>query len=319
MIAGHDTTAGFLNFFLYKDQSLFNAYISLSPEFPFAMEDIIPLRLSILSQPLFYYQSTADGDIKKMQEKIRKLDQDIKAVKLPNVNYRFDEFKETSHYSLVLHSIPNALAQIFSIYPPISVAEFNDKIATLPSGYVSYLSNKYKTIEDILEMRIPIRINDFKAIEAAIMKNKAYDELEDLSKLARSNYPKSMLADYEIALMHEKKGDNKKAEKYYMDAFQKEEIGSLTRTMMHEKAKVLKATFTKEKKEKKKVRDLEPEEESEEPANDTPANVDPDTEVPVSDVPTSAPTTEEPATDVPATEVPEGEVPTEPIKEEPKP
>jgi uncharacterized protein len=32
IIAGHDVTAGFINFFLYKDIPLFNAYISLSPE-----------------------------------------------------------------------------------------------------------------------------------------------------------------------------------------------------------------------------------------------------------------------------------------------
>ena len=31
MIAGHDTTAGFLNFYLYKDTQFFNAYISLAP------------------------------------------------------------------------------------------------------------------------------------------------------------------------------------------------------------------------------------------------------------------------------------------------
>jgi hypothetical protein len=29
MIAGHDTTAGFLNFYLLKENPLFNAYISL--------------------------------------------------------------------------------------------------------------------------------------------------------------------------------------------------------------------------------------------------------------------------------------------------
>ena len=34
IIAGHDTTAAFLNFFLYKDNPIFNAYICLSPELP---------------------------------------------------------------------------------------------------------------------------------------------------------------------------------------------------------------------------------------------------------------------------------------------
>ncbi len=34
LIAGHDITAGFLNIFLYKDDPIFDAYISLSPELP---------------------------------------------------------------------------------------------------------------------------------------------------------------------------------------------------------------------------------------------------------------------------------------------
>jgi hypothetical protein len=38
MIAGHDTTAGFINFYLYKENPLFNAYISLSPELDPGME-----------------------------------------------------------------------------------------------------------------------------------------------------------------------------------------------------------------------------------------------------------------------------------------
>jgi hypothetical protein len=46
----------------------------------------------------------------------------------------------------------------------------------LKEGYVDYLTNKY-SIPDKLGLRIPIRINDFKAIEAAILKNKAYEEL----------------------------------------------------------------------------------------------------------------------------------------------
>src|SRR5690606_24248995 len=78
IIAGHDVTAGFLNFYLYKDQPLFTAYISLSPELPAEMETRIPQRLAALDQLIFYYQSTADGDVKKMQKRIRDLDENAK-------------------------------------------------------------------------------------------------------------------------------------------------------------------------------------------------------------------------------------------------
>jgi predicted alpha/beta superfamily hydrolase len=249
IIAGHDVTAGFLNFYLYKDQPIFNAYISLSPEFPPQMEEIIPQRLSALNQPIFYYHAIADGDLKTTQERITKLDSAAATIKKPNLNYLFDTFKGASHYSLVLHAIPDALYQFFGVYQPISVSEFNQKIAILPSGYVDYLIKKYDVIENSFAIKMPIRINDFKAIEAAILKNKAYNELDALSNLAQKNYPKSMLADYELGLMFEKNGDNRKALKYYQTAYQKDEIGDLTKDMMLNKVDDLKKGFTKNGKE----------------------------------------------------------------------
>ena len=240
IIAGHDTTAGFLNFFLYKDQPLFDAYISMSPELAPGMEEQIPERLSLIAQPIYYYHSTADGDVKKMQKRIQTLDEGAKKITKPTLNYRFDDFKGASHYSLVLQSIPDALYQFFEVYQPISTAEFDSKIVTMQAGYVDYLIKKYDVMEKSLNIKMPIRINDFRAIEAAIMKNKAYPELDKLADLAKKNYPKSMLADYEMAQMYEKTGDNKKAIKSYQTAYQKEEIGHLTKDMMLDKADELK-------------------------------------------------------------------------------
>jgi len=245
IIAGHDTTAGFLNFFLYKDAPIFNAYISLSPEFAPEMEDRIPEKLSKLKQPLFYYQSTGDGDIKKMLEPVRKLDENIKLIPNPLLNYKYDAFKGASHYSLVLYSIPSALYQIFDSYKPIFLSEYSEKIAVLQNGYVKYLTDKYDVITKTLGLKIPIRITDFKAIEAAILKNKAYPELEKLAVLARKNYPKSMLAEYELGLMYEKTGDAKKAAKAYQNASQQEEIGDLTKDMMFEKLDEMKSLTPK--------------------------------------------------------------------------
>lgn len=235
IIAGHDTTAGFLNFFLYKESPIFNGYISMSPELAPDMETRIPEIFSKLNQPIFYYHSTGDGDIKKLQEPIKKLDENIKPVINPLINYKYDSFKGASHYSLVLYSIPSALYQIFDSYKPISSSEYSEKIAVLQSGYVDYLTNKYDNITKNLSLKIPVRINDFKAIEAAILKNKAYSELDKLADIAKKNYPKSMLADYELGLMYEKMDDAKKAAKSYQSASQKDEIGSLTKDMMFEK------------------------------------------------------------------------------------
>lgn len=240
IIAGHDVTAGFLNLFLYKNNPLFEAYISLSPELPKDMETRIPTQLSATKKPIFYYQSTADGDVKKMRELIKTLDTNIKVVQNPNLYYQFDDFKNASHYSLVLHSIPNALYHLFSAYQPISTSEFQEKIVTLQSDYVGYLTKKYDVIEKSYGIKMPIRVNDFKAIEAAILKNNAYAEFDQLSTLSKKSYPNAMLSQYHLGMLYEKTGDTKKAAKAYMNAYQMEEIGNLTKDFMLEKAEQMK-------------------------------------------------------------------------------
>lgn len=271
MIAGLDTTAGFLNCYLYKDNPIFDAYISMSPELPAGMEEQIPDRLNAIQKPIFYYHSSADGDVKKMRNRILALNELAKKINKPTLNYRFDDFKGASHYSLVLNSIPSALYQIFSVYQPISTTEFNEKIATLTSGYVDYLAKKYDVIDKSYALKLPIRLNDFKAIEAAILKNKAYDEFDKLAQLARKNYPKSMLADYEMGQMYEKKGDNARAVKSYLSAFQREEIGDLTKDMMIGRSEELKKSLPKKG---KKGKD-EPAVEETPPADTPPSEVIP--------------------------------------------
>jgi predicted alpha/beta superfamily hydrolase len=273
IIAGHDLTATFSNFFLYKENPLFNAYICLSPELPVNMENVLPEILTSTKMPLFYYLSTADGDEVKMQERIKTLDAKVMAAPNPNLNYKFEYFKETSHFSIVLHSVPTALYQIFTIAQPISINEYNTKIVTLNGGYVDYLKNKYDIIENSFGIKNPIRINDFKAIETAIIENKDYNELDALAVLADKSYPKSMLGDYELATMFEKKGDNPRAVRYYMSGFNKEEIADLTKDMMFAKAEELKKTFAKKPKIKGKVGQVEAKEEiiEETPAADAPA------------------------------------------------
>lgn len=121
VIAGHDTTAGFLNFYLYKDNPIFNGYISLAPEMAPEMENRIADRLSKLAKPVFYYQATGENDLAEINEKATELDTNIKAIPNQKFGYLNDTFKGASHYSLVIKAIPNALYFIFDGYQPISM------------------------------------------------------------------------------------------------------------------------------------------------------------------------------------------------------
>jgi uncharacterized protein len=235
IIAGHDITASFINFFLYKEIPLFNGYICLSPELAPKMEIRIPEKFAKVKEPFFYYLSAADGDITKIKEPIEKLAGNIKIANNPLVNLKYDVFKNSTHYSEVLYSIPNALYHIFEVYKPINSAEFKDKIAVLQSGYADYLENKYTTMSTVLGVDIPVRMNDFKVVENLILKNNLYDELEKMAQIANVHYPLAMLGEYELGLMYEKRGDPKRASKRYQNASQMQPIGELTKDLMYEK------------------------------------------------------------------------------------
>jgi predicted alpha/beta superfamily hydrolase len=241
IIAGHDTTAGFSNLYLYKDDPVFDAYISLSPDLPTEMENLLPLAMNQINKPIFFYLATADGDIKKLQTKIKKLNEGLVPVENPLFNYKFDDFKGATHYSLVLQGVPSALYQIFAVYQPITSLEYQEKLLTMESGQVQYLIDKYETIEKTLNIKMPMRLSDFKAIESAVISKKDYNALDELSILAEKQYPKSMLHDYYMALMYEKKGLYEKAKKNYLSAMQKEPIGDLNKDSMYEKAEQMKS------------------------------------------------------------------------------
>lgn len=236
VIAGHNITAGYINFFLYKDDPVFNAYIAFSPEMAPEMETRVPQMAAELKKPVFYYLATADGDIKPIRDKINTLNEGMKAVTNPKVRYFFDDFTDATHYSLVTYAIPNALYSIFSSYQPITSKEYQEKIVTLPSGYVEYLEQRYEMIEKELGVKMPVRLNDFRAIEAAIMKNGAHEELKDLAKLARKNYPKTVIGEYYEALYFEATGNFSRAKKTYLNSYTLEDIGSYTKDYMLKKA-----------------------------------------------------------------------------------
>ena len=65
MFVGYDITANFGNYFLFKDKSLFNSYLIISPVLATEMESRIPSRLSDLNQEIFDFFSSEN------EEKIR--------------------------------------------------------------------------------------------------------------------------------------------------------------------------------------------------------------------------------------------------------
>ncbi len=240
---GHDYTANFINYYLFKDPPLFNGYISLSPDLAPLLDERIPDRIPQIQTKTFYYLATGSDDIKDLKEISEMLDSSLKGLKSDNFDYSFDNFDGATHYSLVARAIPSALEKMFSVYRPISKEEYTDVLLKLETPISQYLIDKYKTIEDLFGLTNPIRENDFIATCKASEKRKQWESLRDIATMAKKQYPDTVLGDYYLARYYEETGDPKKAMRIFQGAYDKEEVEFITIDLMLDKADKIKDDF----------------------------------------------------------------------------
>lgn len=240
---GHGETANFINYFLLKDKPLFHAYINVSPFLAPDMLQYIPERLQQTQGKIFYYMATSNNDLKAIKEDTETLHNSLSALDNKNLLYEFDNFDGPSHYSNPAHALPNALESIFFVFQPISKKEYKERILTLETSPVEYLQEKYQMIEDLFSFKKQIIVNDFKAIAAAIEKTEKYDYYEALGKIARKEYPDTLLGHFYLARFYEESGKPKKAMKTYRSAYILSEIGGYTKDDMLSRAEAIKRDF----------------------------------------------------------------------------
>ena len=240
---GHDFTANFINYYLFKDPPLFNGYISLSPDLAPMMDERLPQRIPNIQSKVFYYMATGTDDIQDLMEISIALDKSLAPLKTDTFAYYFDNFEGATHYSLVARAIPSAMEKIFSVFRPISKQEYTDVLLKSETPISQYLIDKYKTIEDLFGLSNPIRVNDFLATAKACEKLKQWESLRTISSMAKKQYPDTVLGDYYLARYYEEVGEPKKAMRTYQGAFDKEEVDFITTDLMLDKADKIKEDF----------------------------------------------------------------------------
>ncbi|WP_132704685.1 alpha/beta hydrolase [Winogradskyella wandonensis] len=240
---GHGETANFINYYLIRQNPVFNAYVAISPDLAVDMESYVEEKLNAVEEKIFYYLAVSTTDIKHIAEASISLNNTLKSLQNTNLLYTFKEFEGATHYAMPAHAIPKALESIFFVFQPISKKEYNESILKLEGSPVEYLQEKYATIKDLFGIDKQILINDFKAVAAAIKKKQKWEYYEDLSKLAKKHYPDTVLPKYYLGLYQENIGESKKAMKTFQSAYILEEIGGITKDFMLEKAEQIKADF----------------------------------------------------------------------------
>ncbi len=243
VIVGHDFTSNFINYYLLKEKPLFRGYINLSPDLAPEMANRITTSLEKTTDPIWYYLATATEDISALREPILSFDAQLKNIDNKNLNYNFDNFQDATHYTLVGNAIPKAIEQIFEVYRPISIQDYNSILLQTSVSSYDYLVEKYETIESLFGIDKQIRLNDFMAVYNAMEKTRKWDELKDLAKLANDHYPKTMLGTYFDARYDEETGNPKRAMRSYQKAYGQDPISFLTVDFMLGKADQIKKDF----------------------------------------------------------------------------
>ncbi len=240
---GHDFTANFLNYYLFKDPPLLNGYINLSPDMAPLMDSRLVERIPKIQGKIFYYLATGSDDIKGLRESNEDLDKQLSTLKSTSFNYYFDNFDGATHYSLGARGIPNALEKIFSVYRPISKEEFSEVLLKMDTPISQYLIDKYKVIEDLFGIKNNIRVNDFIATATAAEKKSQWESLREIATLAKKQYPNTVLGDYYLGRYYEETGAPKKAMKTYQGGYNKEEVDSITIDKLLDRADKIKNDF----------------------------------------------------------------------------
>ena len=243
MLVGYDITANFGNFYLFKDVSLFNAFISISPLLAPEMETRVPTRLQEINQPIFYHliaEGISEGD----NSGVELLNKNMQQVKKDGLYYYFDKYDMADEVSVATYGIGKAWDRTFAMFRPISPKEYREQILTLQDKpVISYLETKYQTMQDLFGFRKKVALNDILATYAGIRKKEDYESLKPLSDLCKQEFPETMLGFYFEGEYYEQIGEPKKALKTFEKAFGMREIDFLTKEMALEKMDALKADF----------------------------------------------------------------------------
>lgn len=242
MFVGYDITANFGNFYLFKDNSFFNSFVSISPVLATEMENRVPERLSALDQTIFYnliVEKAPSDD----RQRILQMNHSINSIKKESLHYFFDEYEEADHESIAAYGISKAFDNVFKIYRPITPEEYKTEIVTSEEPVFDYLENRYNTIEDLFGFEKQVELNDIMAIYAACLKKQDYDSLKPLADLCKKEFPETMMGFYFEAEHYEFIGEPKKAFKAFEKAFQMEEIDFLTKDLALQKIDALKEDF----------------------------------------------------------------------------
>ena len=243
VILGQERTANFANFFLLKKNPVFQAVISISPKMSKNMNSYLSENLSKTNSKIVYTLSSSKKDFESIYKNVSELKNSLDSISNQNLIFESLIFDEENHYILPSLSVPKSIRSTYSMYSDIDKIEYDSIISNLKISPIDYLTNRYKLIKDFYDEDKTISMNDFMAIEEYIEENEFFDFYNELSQLAKQEYPGTILPSYYRGRFIEETGDPKKAMYIYRSAYNMREVKGLTKEYLLELANRIEEDF----------------------------------------------------------------------------
>ena len=243
VILGQERTANFANFFLLKKNPVFQAVVAISPKMSKNMNSYLSENLSKTNSKIVYTLSSSKKDFESIYKNVSELKNSLDSISNQNLIFESLIFDEENHYILPSLSVPKSIRSTYSMYSDIDKIEYDSIISNLEISPIDYLTNRYQLIKDFYDEDKTISMNDFMAIEEYIEENEFFDFYNELSQLAKQEYPGTILPSYYRGRFIEETGDPKKAMYIYRSAYNMREVKGLTKEYLLELANRIEEDF----------------------------------------------------------------------------
>ena len=243
VIVGQERTANFANFFLLKNDPQIRGVISISPKISENMNRYLNENLSKSNSKIVYTLSSSKRDFESIFKKVSELTASLDSIENKNLRFESLIFDKENHYILPSVSVPKSIRNTYSLYSDIDKIEYDSIISRLENSPIDYLKNKYQLIKEFYDLDKTISMNDFMAIEEFIEENEFFNLYDELSELAKQEYPGTILPSYYKGRFIEETGDPKKAMYIYRSAYNMKEVKGLTKEYLLELAERIKEDF----------------------------------------------------------------------------
>ena len=243
IIVGQERTANFANFFLLKNDPQIRGVISISPKISENMNRYLNENLSKTNSKIVYTLSSSKRDFESIFKNVSELTASLDSIENKNLRFESLIFDKENHYILPSVSVPKSIRSTYSMYSDIDKIEYDSIISKLETSPIDYLKNKYQLVKEFYDLDKTISMNDFMAIEEFIEENEFFNLYDELSELAKQEYPGTILPSYYKGRFIEETGDPKKAMYIYRSAYNMKEVKGLTKEYLLELAERIKEDF----------------------------------------------------------------------------